>query len=367
VTRDKCKSFGHQLTRYDAACRALAAVRSVDEVKDIRDKAVAMAAYARQAKNRDLEADAVEIRMRATRRLDQLRQAQKDTIGLSAGTRGSRVKGARVDDKPTLASQGIDKNLAQQARVLGAMDEAAFERKVTEARESASRVYRRAVREVEIAQEREERRARTSLGGSVADLYALIASGYRAGLVSIDPPWPFDGWSERANRRATDHYETMTLDEIKALPIRALAAPDCAIFCWVIWPFMPTWQEVLQAWGVTFSGLAFDWIKLNRNGDGLHWGNGHGTRANSEPCLLAKIGNPLRLSADVHSVIKAPVGAHSAKPDEAFRRMERLFGGPRLELFARKPREGWHTWGDELPTPACDRPDFPTCLRRAAE
>src|SRR5215831_12794472 len=134
VTRDKCNPSRHQLTRYDAACRALAAVRSVDEVKDIRDKAVAMAAYARQAKNRDLEADAVEIRMRATRRLDQLRQAQKDTIGLSAGTRGSRVKGARVDDKPTLASQGIDKNLAQQARVLGAMDEAAFERKVTEAR-----------------------------------------------------------------------------------------------------------------------------------------------------------------------------------------------------------------------------------------
>ena len=338
-------------------------MRSVDEVKDIRDKAVAMAAYARQAKNRDLEADAVEIRMRATRRLDQLRLAQKEGVGLNRGAAGGGSKasprGSLInprDLRPTLVSQGIDKNLAHQARVLGAMDEAAFERKVTEARESASRVYRRAVREAEIAQEREERRARTSLGGRVADLYALIGSGYRAGLMSIDPPWPFDGWSERANRRATDHYETMSLDEIKALPIRALAAPDCAIFCWVIWPFMPTWQEVLQAWGVTFSGLAFDWIKLNRNGDGLHWGNGHGTRANPEPCLLAKIGNPLRLSADVHSVIKAPVGAHSAKPDEAYRRMERLFGGPRLELFARKPREGWHTWGDELPSPAGDRP-----------
>jgi hypothetical protein len=59
--------------------------------------------------------------MRATRRLDQLRQgAEGNCVGLSAGVRGSRVKGARVDDKPTLASQGIDKNLAHQGRMRGA-------------------------------------------------------------------------------------------------------------------------------------------------------------------------------------------------------------------------------------------------------
>jgi N6-adenosine-specific RNA methylase IME4 len=361
------------LVRYDSACRALAEARSVDEVKDIRDKAVAMAAYARQAKNRDLEADAVEIRMRATRMLDRLRQAQKETVGLNRGAAGGGEKtgprGLLVnprDLRPTLASQGIDKNLAHQARVLGAMDDADFERKVAEARDSASRVFRRAVREAEIAQEREERRARKELGGSVADLHALIASGFRAGVIAIDPPWPFASWGERA-RRVTDHYETMTIEEIKALPIKALAAENCAVFCWVTWPFMPVWASVLEAWGLTFSGLAFDWIKLNRDGEGLHWGTGYGTRANPEPCVLAKIGNPRRLDEGVHSVIMAPVGAHSEKPHEAYARMERLFGGPRLELFARKPREGWHTWGDELPPLACDRPDFPTCLWRAAE
>jgi N6-adenosine-specific RNA methylase IME4 len=73
-----------------------------------------------------------------------------------------------------------------------------------------------------------------------------------------------------------------------------------------------------------------------------------GRTTNPEPCLFAKIGNPLRLDAGVHSVIMAPVGAHSEKPDEAYRRMKKLFGGPRLELFARKPREGWHTWGNEI-------------------
>jgi N6-adenosine-specific RNA methylase IME4 len=337
-----------ELILYDAARRALAEAKQVDEVKDIRDKAIAMAHYARQAKNRDLEADAVEIRMRATRRLDQLRQAQKETIGLSAGTRGSRVKGARVDEKPTLASQGVDKSLAHQMRILGALDEPSFERKVVDARASASRVYRRAVREAEIEQERALRRAQTAQGGSVADLHALIASGYRAGCIAIDPPWPFETYSGRGNSQPTDHYETMPLDAIKALPIRALAAKNLAVFCWVTWPFMPVWHEVIEAWGVHYSGLGFDWIKLNPDGEGLHTGNGYNTRQNPEPCLLAKRGEPLRLSADVHSVIMAPVGAHSEKPDEAYRRMEQLYGGPCLELFARKPRPGWRTWGDEI-------------------
>src|SRR5262245_46396589 len=76
------------LARYDSACRALAEARSIDEVKHVRDQAIAMAAYARQAKNRDLESDAVEIRMRATRRLDQLWQAQKETVGLNQGAAG---------------------------------------------------------------------------------------------------------------------------------------------------------------------------------------------------------------------------------------------------------------------------------------
>src|SRR6516165_12509478 len=111
------------LTKYDTACRAVAEARSVDEVKEIRDQAVAMAAYARQAKNKDLEADAVEIRMRATRRLDQLRQAQKETVGLNEGGRPAKTGLSENPVLPTLAMQGIDKNLAHQARVLGALSD----------------------------------------------------------------------------------------------------------------------------------------------------------------------------------------------------------------------------------------------------
>jgi N6-adenosine-specific RNA methylase IME4 len=177
-------------------------------------------------------------------------------------------------------------------------------------------VFRRVVREAEIEQERAERRKQTAQGGTVADLHALITSGFRAGVIAVDPPWPFEHYSDRAARATTEHYEVMTLDEIKALPVAQLAAADCALFMWATWPNMPVWREAIEAWGFTFSALAFDWVKLKPDGEGLHMGGGvGGTRANPEPRLLARRGSPLRLDAGVHSGIMTPVGAHSEKPD----------------------------------------------------
>jgi N6-adenosine-specific RNA methylase IME4 len=345
-----------QLALYDAACRALAEARSVDEVKDIRDQSVAMAAYAKQAKNRDLEANAIEIRLRATRKLDQLRQAQKETVGLSQGGRPAKTGLSENPVLPTLAMQGIDKNLAHQGRVLGALSDERFEAVVVDARAKASRNVQRAVNEVAIEQERKAYRARVKHGGTVADLVALVASGFRAGVIAPDPPWPFDTYSVQGRQRSPDrNYETMTLDEIKALPVAPLAADDCALLLWGVWPEHPGVLDVIAAWGFEYKTAALVWVKTTKNaevitlgGNGLHWGMGFATRSNTEPCLLATRGCPLHLSADVHQVIIAPVGKHSEKPDEAYRRIERLYPGPYLELFARRKREGWITWGNEI-------------------
>lgn len=148
-----------KLVLYDRACRALAEAKAIDEVKDILDTAVAMRAYAKQAKNRDLEADAVELRMRATRRLDQMRQAQAATVGLAKGTRGSKVKGARVDDKPTLAEAGIDKNLAQQGRKLGALSDPEFEQRVAETREAVTSAVNKVVKSITLPKEEADEEA----------------------------------------------------------------------------------------------------------------------------------------------------------------------------------------------------------------
>lgn len=117
-----------QLVKYDAACRALSVAKSVDEAKDFRDKAEAMRAYARQAKNKQLEVDAAEIRFRAERRIGELMAAQRDAGLLANGGDAMRARVANGPEvsPPTLSEAGIDKHLADRARKYAAIPEDEF-------------------------------------------------------------------------------------------------------------------------------------------------------------------------------------------------------------------------------------------------
>ena len=170
------------------------------------------------------------------------------------------------------------------------------------------------------------------------------------GAILADPTWEFRTWSARGRGRSAErHYRsTLTLDEIKALPVSEIAAPDCVLFLWATWPCLFAALDVIAAWGFNYKTVGYVFIKQTKRGNGLHWGTGYWTRANSEPCLLATRGKPKRLHADVHQVIIEPRREHSRKPDCTRERIERLVAGPYLELFARSERPGWTAWGDEL-------------------
>jgi hypothetical protein len=197
-----------ELVLYDAACRAMAEAKSVDEVMQIRDRARALEACARVAKNKTLEADAVVLRMGATRRLDQMRQSKKGTVGLATGgEHGARwlkdgVRNTPSIPRPTLASQGVDKNLTKQARALGALSDEDFESVVADAHDKVARAVRNAVREVEILQERETYRGRSEQGSTVADIEALAASS----------PWSFEVYSRKGKQRSADRRDIVTTE-----------------------------------------------------------------------------------------------------------------------------------------------------------
>lgn len=178
--------------------------------------------------------------------------------------------------------------------------------------------------------------------------------------ILADPPWDFEVWSKDtgSGRSPSAHYDTMTLDDICALPISGLADDDCALFLWAVWPRLFDAQRVIEAWVFTYKTLAFDWVKVRR-GLKLHFGMGYWTRANSEPLLLATRGKPKRKDAGIAQVIFdledyqpetiiAPFRGHSVKPDEQYTRIEKLVSGPYLELFSRRRREGWDAFGNQV-------------------
>ena len=180
-------------------------------------------------------------------------------------------------------------------------------------------------------------------------------------VILADCPWPYE-WAH-GNGAAAHHYPTMPIADLCALPIADLAADPALLFMWATWPLLPEAMQVMAAWGFTYKTLAFIWIKRNPTNIGLFMGTGQYTRSNSEPCLLGVRGHghTLRQDAGVLQVmeaeelgdlIEAPRRAHSRKPDDQYTRIDRLVGDvPRVELFARRKRENWASWGHGVTGP----------------
>ncbi len=179
------------------------------------------------------------------------------------------------------------------------------------------------------------------------------------GALYCDPPWGFKTWSgpekKVASRGTVAPYQTMEMEDIAALPVADLAAPDCCLFMWVVWPTLPEALGIMKAWGFEYKTCAFSWIKADSrqiemfDDDKIpYMGLGYWSRANSEVCLLGTRGHPKRINNDVRQAIVEPKRQHSRKPDCVPGRIERLVGGPYAELFARTRRPGWDAWGNQV-------------------
>lgn len=225
-----------QLIKYNAAVQALAEAKAVDEVKDLRDKAEAMRIYGMQAKNKTLEVDAAEIRIRAERRLGELIAAQKAAGGLNAGTKG-QLKGKDEDGflavvghdrqkkAPTLAEVGISKDLSSRAQKLAAVPEEQFEQEVGEWRERVSAENARVSVRLEKSGEAALNQAPVheynpndelqatidALMEEVERLQRLAAVNWKAAQADVDAQEMADLWDEREKEIRLLQAEIKTL------------------------------------------------------------------------------------------------------------------------------------------------------------
>lgn len=326
-----------QLIKYEAACRALAEAKTTDEVKEIRNQAEAMRAYARQAKNKQLEIDAAEIRWRAERRLGEIIRAQKETVGLHEGGRPAKTGSSPAPvSVPTLADAGIDKKLSSRAQKIAAIPEAEFEGAMGEWRERVSQEGAR----VEMRLLREGEHARRD--DALAQAPTVWPSGQYP-VIYADPPWQYEHPPIGAsNRSIENHYPTMLLEEICALPVQDIAAENAVLFLWATAPKLAECMDVISAWGFEYR-TCMVWVK-DKIGMGYHARNQH------EILLIAKRGQlaPPEPSNRPSSVLHAPRVEHSAKPLEFYDLIEQMYPGfPMVELFCRSPREGWSAWGNQ--------------------
>jgi N6-adenosine-specific RNA methylase IME4 len=311
------------LVKYDEARRALAEAHRVDEVKTIADKAAALQLYARQAKDGELIALATEIRRRAERRLGELIAESRKTGRLAKPPNPKRRVAKKPDDPPTLAEQGISKSLADRARKAAAMLMEKFEAHVVHAVQRAvASTEGRAERQ---AEKRERRRQRE------LDLAAKITAlpDRKFGVIYADPPWKFEPYSADTgmDRAADNHYPTMDLAAIKALPVPA--AGDCVLFLWATTPMLLAALEVMSTWGFTYKS-AIAWIKDKA-------GTGYWTRNLVELLLIGTRGDvPAPAPGEQPpQVVEAPRGRHSEKPEIFAEIIEKLYPHvPKLEMFA---------------------------------
>ena len=166
-------------------------------------------------------------------------------------------------------------------------------------------------------------------------------------LLSIDPPWTFRTFSPKGwGKSAQKHYQTMTIEDIAALPVASLAAEDCLVWLWCTAPMLDQQIDILKGWGARYvsSGV---WCKTTESGK-LAFGTGYSFRNCHEIVVLGAYGRPKIASKSVRSVIMATAREHSRKPDLAYIAARALIPhGRAAELFARESREGWETWGFE--------------------
>ena len=183
-------------------------------------------------------------------------------------------------------------------------------------------------------------------------LPAVVGSQTKYRTIVADPPWKYGTWGKASIPRSKTHipkdetmpYETMTVEEIKALNVADLADENCELYLWTTQKYLPDAFEVLKAWGFKYC-QTLTWCKKP-----MGTGQGGVYCPTTEFLLLARRGKMPKVKRidSTWWLTKRPHNSHSAKPEFFQDMIETVSEEPRLEMFARRERKGWSVFGNEV-------------------
>lgn len=222
------------------------------------------------------------------------------------------------------------------------------EQQVEIIRSADPKAFSKVAKEVRAKQQQAKKDRRVEREVTLAEKQRALPDA-KFGVVYADPAWRYETYSAETgmDRSADNHYPTAVTDEICALPVGDIAADDCVLFLWSTVPMLPDALRVMAAWGFTYKSNAC-WYKIR---EGEARGTGYWFTNEHEILLVGTKGNIPAPAPGTQwlSVIEAPIGRHSEKPEIFAEMIEEYFPNlPKCELNHRgAPRKGWVCWGNE--------------------
>jgi N6-adenosine-specific RNA methylase IME4 len=159
-------------------------------------------------------------------------------------------------------------------------------------------------------------------------------------VILADPPWTYADLGH--TRRIDKEYPIMPLNDIAAMRVDLCASKDAVLFLWATSPLLPDALKVMDSWGFKYKSSCV-WDKV-------HIGMGHYWRIRHELVLLGTRGKPgIAKVHNIPSILRSHRREHSRKPEELYTQIEAMYpDAKKIELFARRRRKGWNSWGNEV-------------------
>jgi N6-adenosine-specific RNA methylase IME4 len=330
------------LARIDKARQFLAEAKTAQQANAVIAIAEASRVFAKRIHaSQQTTNEAADIRLRAERLLGEiLAKTPKNK-----GANGSRITGSKkepvMDATPTLADDGLDKKTSSRAQLIAKMPAIDFEAEIAKGKQgdlNSNKVAKEAreKQQMESQKVRMEKATMFSAGSPCYKDLSDVPTGFAC--LYADPPWQY---GNQATRASTDkNYPTMSMDDLLSLPVSSHAADDAQLHLWTTNSFIAEALKLIEAWGFTYKTMLV-WVKP-KIGIGNYWRNAH------ELMLLGVRGSAPFADHSIRSWQEHDTLEHSQKP-ELFRKLiERVSAGPYLELFGRRPIDGWTVWGNEV-------------------
>ncbi len=312
------------MAKLDGAVKALSEASSLEDVKHIADVAEAARTYAKAARlGLMAQNKAAEVHLRAQRKAGEM-------LATMEKNKGELLRGNTMlprESTPRLKDLGIDKMQSSRWQRLASVPEEEFEAHLQEIRQAHREITTASVlargRGNSVVR-RNEALVRIACDGQ---WQALVDSGTRFGTIYADPPW-----SDECGPR-------MTVDDLCVLPVESIVADDAHVHLWTTDAHLFNAKQVIDAWGFDYAGC-FVWIKPDSNlGD--YWRVAH------EFLLLGVRGSCSFLDHSLKSWAEIRPAHDGHKPEPVRHMIGRASPGPRVELFAKGPVDGWTVSGNQ--------------------